>query len=352
MSAQIQAIRPDGDLTWSRDLLLASRAASRVAQFSPTARGGDQSNARSKSPSPLAEFQSAIVELVADHTATGNATHHAIAEESRGRLRSITANLGENSGNNNWFDPAVMWAIEAAADISEQNYAAAEQADDHLVQEVARWSPQQSALLQQQAGRSLSQIRLIDQLLDQQSDVQRLLEQSSLVDASAEQSEITEAMRRLHIGKGVLMPSGSPTTQVSVQTESTAAYAISQPPPEVAMRHPWLAAVWHGHAATELLAAAQVKPATEHMQRVIEFLKQTRLHAVHRATLLRLAQAPSLAWLFEPDDQSSTGSLVAGATTLPTTRGFDRPLSVIDSPYREELKIYFDALAKAQREKK
>jgi hypothetical protein len=118
------------------------------------------------------------------------------------------------------------------------------------------------------------------------------------------------------------------------------------------MRHPWLAAVWHGQAASELLAAAQVKPATEHMQQVIEFLRQTRLYAVHRATLLRLAQAPSLAWVFEPDEQGPTGSPVAGATTLPTTRGRARPLGTANSPYREELKIYFDALAKAQREKK
>ena len=353
MASQVQAIRPDGDLTRSRDLLLASRAANVLLHLSQTAREGDRPKARSKSPDPLAEFQSAIAELVVDHQDPANPAHHAAAEEARQRLRLTAANSQENEGTSDSFDPAVMWAIEAAADLSEQNYPAAQQADDRLVQEVARWSPQQSSLLQQQAARSLSQIRSIDQLLDQQSDVQRLLEQSSLVDATAEQNEMTEAIRRLRIGNGGLTPSAAPTTQVSVQTESMAAtYSVPQPPPEVAMRHPWLAAVWHGQAASELLAAAQVKPATEHMQQVIEFLKQTRLQAVHRAALLRLAQAPSLAWLFEPDDQSPTGLPVASATTLPATRGFDRPLSVVNSPYREELKIYFDALIKAQREKK
>jgi hypothetical protein len=353
LSAQVQAIRPDGDLTWSRDLLLASRAASVLAQFSPTARESDRPNPKSKSPDPLAEFQTAITDLVADHQAPDNPARHAAAEESRRHLRSIPANLGENGANGDLFDPAVMWAIEAGADILQQNYSEAQQADGRLVQQVAGWSPQQSAVLQQQAARSLSQIRLIDQLLDQQSDVQRLLEQSSLVDASAEQSEITEAMRRLHIGHVAILTGVAPTTQISVQTESAAAtYTVSQPPPEVAMRHPWLAAVWHGQAASELLAAAQVKPATEHMQQVIEFLKQTRLYAVHRAALLRLAQAPSLAWVFEPDEQGPTGSPVAGAATLPTTRGLARRLGIANSPYREELKIYFDALAKAQREKK
>jgi hypothetical protein len=351
LMAQMQAIQPDGNFIQSRDMLLAARAAMALSSSSGAAREIETAATRKRTVTPLDEFSRAITALASGPALTDSA-HRAAANAAREQLRAIASNLGASTSSSDLFDTPSLWAIEGAADLFEQNYLGAELADTRLVQEVARASLVQSSQLEQQTSRSLAQIRLIDQLLGQQSDVLRLLEQSSLVDAGAEQSEITDAIRHLRMGNVLPANNNSSVMPITAQPMSSAAYAIAQPSAEVAVRHPWLAAIWHGQAATDLLAATQVKPATDHMQKVIEYLKQTRIRAVRRAALLRLAQAPSLGWLFQSEEQVQNLSAPVLATTLPTIRGVGQSPSLATSPYREELKIYFDALTKAQSERK
>lgn len=405
--AQVQSLRSDGNLVLARDLAVASRAAAalltQVAREPDRPRPVDKGGPRTKpvatapaapaataatAPTGPAQFQAALAQVLSGGPG---------ADGARQRMQAWAAGAAVING----ADPATAGAVEpialaASAEASEGSYNAAAQDDARLAEEVARWSPEQSTRFAQVANRSLTHLRGLDAVAQEQEALRlatigydpagelaarqrRLAEAVSRLERPADDAPMTVSVGTSTAAEATMNPEDPMATTAPASTPAPATAAPRAPSADLAAHRPTLAAAWEARAAADALdaldaqaddpvaATALRRKAAAHQKNAVALLKVAMAHVNHREALRRLAEVPSLTGVFQP-------TAAEGATPPSLNSAFDRlGLRAQDwwrgvpgekgaappaagpagaNKVQDQLQAYFESIAKAQRERK
>jgi hypothetical protein len=343
-AAQVEALRPDGDLAIARDLQLAARTAGAVAASTAAARDPDrgrtQGPARTKLFEPLARFEKAFGTLLRDR---------AHAAEARDELLKL-------AGDSATPESVEELAFNANSASARHDVDAAAQLDAQLADEIGRSSQEESSRFQDDVARLARLVASLDAILKRQQAARQLTDKGDAANAAAAQQEIAAAIETSLHG-GDLSATTQPAAEIHDMIDLSRGPA---PLPEAAARNPLAAAAWQARAAAELLSnKGDLGSAKARQQEAIAFLQLAWERSIRHGAHRRLEELPSLATLFQPyaADEAS-GSLLArtwpryGTRFHETIRADAAAGSSRQSDpagYQDQLKAYFDAITKAQK---
>ncbi len=353
-ASQAEALRASGDLGLARDLQLAGRLANQLAQTTVQAR--DTERGRTKP-----ELRGKIFELVSQFEHAFNTLIHdrSHAQEARKELLKIDT---EAAG---FTESTEEIAFEASALASRRLIEATSQLDSKLAVEVGHSSREESRRFQEDMAMMSNQAAAIDRLIVGQQIAREFAAKGDIKKASYGESSLAVDLDIL-LRAGELVASTQPSAEIHDMADLSVAGPV--PTPESTARNPLAAAAWHARTASELLRNAELKKgdsvaqAMGHQQEVAGFLNVASERLIHRAALRRLEEVPALATLFQSYAQDeSTLSVLSGAwprygtrfhETFRASAGVGIPRDSDPVGYQEQLKAYFDAIMKAQQERR
>ena len=353
-ASQAEALRTSGDLGLARDLQLAGRLANQVAQATAQARDAERGrmkpDLRGKIFEPVSQFERAFNTLIRDR---------AHAEEARKELLKLDT---EAAG---FTESTEEIAFEASALASRRSIEATSQLDSKLAVEVGHSSREESHRFQEDMAAMSNQAAAIDRLIVSQQIAREFAAKGDIAKAYSGESSLAVDLDIL-LRAGELVASTQPSAEIHDMADLSV--ASPAPTPESTARNPLATAAWHARTASELLRNAEQKKgdsvaqAMGHQQEVAGLLNVASARVIHRAALRRLEEVPALATLFQSYAQDeSTLSVLSGAwprygtrfhETFRASAGVGIPRDSDPVGYQEQLKAYFDAIMKAQQERR
>jgi hypothetical protein len=354
-AAEAEAVRPDADLLEASDLQLASRAAGAIeaslAQKQPEA--SDAAAMVSSFAKSLAALQSESALRAGPHdapSANQTKTINAAASAARVQMAAWESDAGDQS-----VASALDLALQASAAAAIKDYDRAKSMDEALVHRVADTPAVPGGIRRepegglednrQQVARSMADARALDGI-------------GQMQDAVTQQTPAADHGQMGHLAdqeRSVTAAIAAMITERSGSTEET-----SHDREALAERDPLVAAKYFAGAAANSLTQTppDVSEALQQESEATGALSRAWDQSIHDAALCRLeivpAMQPVCAAAFGSNDSPLAGDTATAAGGWGSLQPRDAgPLNLAarDSDpagYEDSLRIYFQALAKAQ----
>lgn len=367
--AMVEAMRQDGSPTAARDFQVASRAASRLAELWASAGGGGTEELRqalADLPGVIALLQRAQIASRSERAPHEVEEMRLAAQEARGKLAQWAGQteLAQSPTRHELMEAEDL-ALQASAEMARRNYTPAETLDQRLTRQAAL--PEATA---EQIRRSVAAAQAIDQALAEQN---QLRAQTASVDGVQHVQVLARQQRQL-VERIASIEGSSPEVLAAGESEAAPklqASAEVTPDTQAAARlmehRPLLAARWLAERAAQALEEQPPKlgPATRRQDEALAALQRAWDDALRQAATQRLALVRNFRPLLAmPAEEALVDRpLKPSLEFLPGLRPWELlqlpsggplalpPLESQAPAYLEPLRLYFQALGKAQGQK-